>query len=86
MRSLAGVIDRVGLVRAEHATVRNIRTVYRHYQMPRDRDAARAFARLYCHDAAAIEMIGVWDTVKALGLAPAGAVAADRAHPRLSQP
>lgn len=68
VRSLAGVIDRVGLLKAEHATVRNIRTAYRHYQMPRDRDAARAFVRLYCHDEAPIEMIGVWDTVKALGL------------------
>ncbi|MFC2966664.1 DUF2235 domain-containing protein [Acidimangrovimonas pyrenivorans] len=68
VRSLAGVIDRVGLLRAEHATVRNVRTAYRHYQMPRDRDAARAFVRLYCHDEVAIEMVGVWDTVKSLGL------------------
>ncbi|MEP2717308.1 DUF2235 domain-containing protein, partial [Pseudophaeobacter sp.] len=32
VRSLAGVIGEVGLLKAEHATVRNIRTAYRHYQ------------------------------------------------------
>ncbi|WP_102224417.1 DUF2235 domain-containing protein [Acidimangrovimonas sediminis] len=67
VRSLAGVIDRVGLVRAEEATVRNIRTAYRHYQMPPGRDAGRAFARRFCHADVKIEMVGVFDTVKALG-------------------
>lgn len=69
VRSLAGVIDQVGLVRAEHANVRNIRTAYRHYQMPVSRDTRAAFARRYCHADVKIEMIGVWDTVKALGWA-----------------
>ncbi|APG46588.1 DUF2235 domain-containing protein [Phaeobacter porticola] len=105
VRSLAGVIDEVGLLTAEHATVRNIRTAYRHYQCgaasasgPRDvaalsvtptgegvgaeRDnstspqaaaqtggaVASAFSERYCHPAVDIEMVGVWDTVKALGL------------------
>ncbi len=68
VRSLAGVIDMVGLVRAEHANVRNIRTAYRHYECPPDSDAARAFRRIHCHDEVPIEMVGVWDTVKALGL------------------
>ncbi len=68
VRSLAGVIDRVGLLRAEHATVRGIREVYRHYEMSSDTSAARRFAELYCHGEARIEMVGVWDTVKALGL------------------
>ena len=68
VRSLAGVIDRVGLLRAECATERNIRDVYRHYQGTPDSDFARAFARAYCHETVAIEMVGVWDTVKALGL------------------
>ncbi len=73
VRSLAGVIDRVGLVRAEHATVRNIVLAYRHYQLTPDTPAARAFSRLYCHDEIEIEMVGVWDTVKALGLPLPGA-------------
>ncbi len=68
VRSLAGVIDRVGLLTARHATQRNVRDVYRHYQNAPGGEAAKAFARAYCHDRVEIEMIGVWDTVKALGL------------------
>ena len=68
VRSLAGVIDRVGLLKAEHATERNIRNAYRHYQLTPDTPAARAFQRAFCHDVLPIEMVGVWDTVKALGL------------------
>lgn len=68
VRSLAGVIDRVGLLTAEHATTRNIRQVYRHYQFAPDGAAARRFAELHCHAHTPIEMVGVWDTVKALGL------------------
>mmetsp|Transcript_100 Transcript_100/g.283 ORF Transcript_100/g.283 Transcript_100/m.283 type:complete len:362 (-) Transcript_100:1557-2642(-) len=68
VRSLAGVIDMVGLLRADHATVRNVREIYRHYQCTPDSDAARAFASAHCHDRVQIEMIGVWDTVKSLGL------------------
>ncbi|MDF1717451.1 MAG: DUF2235 domain-containing protein [Antarcticimicrobium sp.] len=68
VRSLAGVIDRVGLLRADCATERNVRTIYRHYQDDPDSDFSSAFARAHCHEAVSIEMVGVWDTVKALGL------------------
>lgn len=68
VRSLAGVIDRVGLLTREQATERNVQLAYRHYQSGPDRAAARAFARAHCHPEATIEMVGVWDTVKALGL------------------
>ncbi len=68
VRSLAGVIDRVGLVRREEAVERIIRLAWRHYRTGPDRPVARAFARAYCHPEAPIEMVGVWDTVKALGL------------------
>lgn len=68
VRSLAGVIDRVGLLQAEHATVRNIRQAYRHYENNNGSEAGRRFAELFCHTEVGIEMIGVWDTVKALGL------------------
>lgn len=67
-RSLAGIIDRVGLLRAEAATERNIRQIYRLYELAPSGAASADFARLYCHDKAPIEMVGVWDTVKALGL------------------
>lgn len=68
VRSLAGVIDMVGLLRAEHATTRNIRTAYRHYEYHPGGPHAVAFARAFCHDKVGIEMVGVWDTVKALGM------------------
>lgn len=68
VRSLAGVIDMVGLVQAKHATVRNIRTAYRHYERHPGGPQAKLFSRAFCHEFVPIEMVGVWDTVKALGL------------------
>lgn len=68
VRSLAGVIDTVGLLRADCATERNVQTAYRHYQAAPGSPIARDFARALCHDRIEIEMVGVWDTVKALGL------------------
>jgi uncharacterized protein (DUF2235 family) len=68
VRSLAGVIDQVGLLRAENATERNIRTAYRHYEYTPDSATARAFAHAHCHATIEIEAIGVWDTVKSLGI------------------
>lgn len=68
VRSLAGVIDRVGLLEAKHATERNVQMAYRHYECAPDSIAAQDFAKNFCHENTEIEMIGVWDTVKALGL------------------
>lgn len=68
VRSLAGVIHEVGLPRAEHATARTIRQAYRHYRYPAAPEVARAFTARFCHSTVPIEMVGVWDTVKALGL------------------
>jgi uncharacterized protein (DUF2235 family) len=68
VRSLAGVIDRVGLLTSDKATERAINVVYRHYELNPDSFAARRFAELHCHAEAPVEMVGVWDTVKALGL------------------
>jgi uncharacterized protein (DUF2235 family) len=67
-RSMAGVIDRVGLLEQKHATVRNIRQIYRHYRCDPHGDAARAFSRAHCYGQTPIEMVGVWDTVRALGV------------------
>lgn len=66
-RSLAGVIDRVGLLKSEHSEERNIRTIYRIYESGHDDAGLTHFAQEHCHDEAPIEMVGVWDTVKALG-------------------
>ncbi|EAQ01903.1 hypothetical protein OB2597_00760 [Pseudooceanicola batsensis HTCC2597] len=68
VRSLAGILDRVGLVRAECATERNVQLAYRHYQAGGQSPAAHAFARDNCHEDAVVEMIGAFDTVKSLGL------------------
>jgi uncharacterized protein (DUF2235 family) len=68
VRSLAGVIDMVGLLKPEHATERNIQTAYRHYEQQSGSPHAGAFRSAFCHAEVPIEMVGVWDTVKALGL------------------
>jgi uncharacterized protein (DUF2235 family) len=67
VRSLAGFIDRVGLLRREEATERAILLLYRRYQTDPDSAATRRLARRLCHERVEIEMIGIWDTVKALG-------------------
>ncbi|MGR3756816.1 MAG: DUF2235 domain-containing protein [Tranquillimonas sp.] len=68
VRSLAGVIDRVGLLTDRQATMRNIQQAYRHYRLAPHSPTARAFRNRFCHAQVPIEMVGCWDTVKALGL------------------
>jgi len=65
-RSLAGLIDRVGLLRPEAALQRRVVRAFRHYEAGPSRAAAEFSAR-HCRPAR-VEMIGAWDTVKALGL------------------
>ncbi|QOL80864.1 DUF2235 domain-containing protein [Pseudooceanicola spongiae] len=67
-RSLAGIIDRIGLLRAPQATERNVRQAYRLYQECYDQTVIDRFASGYCHASVEIEMIGAFDTVKSLGL------------------
>lgn len=68
VRSLAGVIDLVGLVRNDCATERNIQLAYRHYRRGGRGKAAEAFRNRFCHGEVVIEAVAVWDTVKALGV------------------
>jgi uncharacterized protein (DUF2235 family) len=68
VRSLAGIIDRVGLLRRQEATERAVRQIYRHYRQDPDSTASRIFSERHCHDEAPIALVGVFDTVKALGL------------------
>ncbi|SLN28497.1 hypothetical protein ROA7023_00974 [Roseisalinus antarcticus] len=74
VRSLAGVIDLVGLVRANDATVRVIRQAYRHYRSGARGPVSEAFRRRYCLDGVEIEAVAIWDTVKSLGLRLPGLV------------
>lgn len=68
VRSLAGVMDRVGLLTAREATERNIRLAWRYYQRDDPVPGMRVFRERFCHAGAMVEMIGAFDTVKALGL------------------
>lgn len=68
VRSLAGIIDQVGLLRADCATERNVQLAYRYYQRESESKFEAAFRRRFCHERVEIEMIGVFDTVKALGV------------------
>ncbi len=68
VRSLAGVIDMVGLVKREEATVRTIRNAYRYYRAGARSPTAQVFCDKFCHRSTPIEAVAVWDTVKALGL------------------
>lgn len=68
VRSLAGVIDQVGLVRHACATERVVRQAYRLYQAGQNGDAVAAFRAEHCHADAVVEAVAVWDTVKALGV------------------
>ena len=67
VRSLAGVIDRIGLLTQENATERMIRDAYRHYQLDTDPETCAEFAKSYCHAETPVEAVAVFDTVKALG-------------------
>ena len=71
VRSLAGMIGLVGLLRQESATQRNVRHAFRLYQRNGDPVTTRQradFDDRLCHDQVRIEMVGVWDTVRTLGL------------------
>jgi len=81
VRSLAGLIDRVGLLAPRHCRPRNVARVYRHYQCDPHGQAAKMFARKFCRGDVMIEMVGVFDTVKALGWRlPGLAGLTERAH------
>ncbi|MCX7566502.1 DUF2235 domain-containing protein [Sulfitobacter sp. F26169L] len=68
VRSLGGMIDCIGLLKPEHATERNIRQAYRLYESAPNGSAADAFSTAHCWMELPIEMVGVWDTVKSLGI------------------
>lgn len=68
VRSLAGMIGRVGLLRPDTATERNIRLVWRYYSEGASEKAIGAFRRRRGQDQVPIRMIGCFDTVMALGL------------------
>ena len=68
VRSLAGCIDTVGLLKRNHATVRAVKQAWRHYRAGGESEAALRFRLAYCHNDVRIEALGCWDTVKSLGI------------------
>ncbi|MEM8870534.1 MAG: DUF2235 domain-containing protein [Pseudomonadota bacterium] len=67
-RSLAGFIGRIGLLKRNEATQRRVHRAFRYYQAREMSDEAQVFARQFCHPNIQIDLLGVWDTVRALGL------------------
>ena len=67
VRSLAGVIDKIGLLTRENATERMVQQAYRHYQSDTDQEVCEVFAENYCHPDTPVEAVAVFDTVKSLG-------------------
>lgn len=68
VRSLAGFIGRIGMLRADEATERRIARAFRYYEATNISQSAKEFCDAYCHSDVEIEFLGVWDTVKSLGL------------------
>lgn len=68
VRSLAGMIDRIGLLRSDMAKSARIQTAWRLYREQAEEGLRTRFREAYCHPSVNIRMIGVFDTVMALGL------------------
>jgi len=68
VRSLAGAIDEIGLLKGHKATESNIRQAFRYYKAGGTRALTKRFSDANCFANVDIEMVGVWDTVKALGI------------------
>ena len=68
VRSLAGLIDKLGLMRAAQINEETMARLYKLYETDPDGPGAHAFHAARCHDRVQITMMGVYDTVRALGL------------------
>lgn len=68
VRSLAGLIDKLGLLRAAQVNQDTIERMYRLYEHDPDGSDARSFRAARCHVCAPITMVGIYDSVRALGV------------------
>lgn len=68
VRSLAGMIGSIGLLKGIYASERYVRLAFRYYEVGSNSMARRHFSQHRCHADVQIEMLGIWDTVKSLGL------------------
>ncbi|MFT7253101.1 MAG: hypothetical protein ACI81Q_000512 [Paracoccaceae bacterium] len=67
-RSLAGLIDTIGLLRKAQITEEMLERVYHLYRCDPRGAEARALKLSRCHDGVSIKLVGVYDTVRALGI------------------
>jgi uncharacterized protein (DUF2235 family) len=58
VRALAGLIDRVGLLRAEHVSDAHVTMAYEAYRDDPTRPEVRSFAARYCHNRVQIDALG----------------------------
>lgn len=68
IRSLAGMIGRIGLLRHGAISEHNLRQVWRFYSQGCTSGQLAQFRSDHCHDQVPIRMIGAFDTVVALGI------------------
>lgn len=68
VRSLAGMIGRIGLLKPKYASERYVNLAFRFYEIGSNSMARQHFSAHRCHSTVPVEMLGVWDTVKTLGL------------------
>ncbi|MBF9034022.1 DUF2235 domain-containing protein [Rhodobacterales bacterium HKCCE2091] len=68
VRSLAGLIDRMGLLRPAQISEETLDRVYDLYRADPFGPRATAMKAALCHDKVDIAFVGVFDTVRALGL------------------
>ena len=68
VRSLAGLIDRLGLLRPAQITPETLDRVYALYRDAPDSTAAQSIKATLCHPPVPVAFLGVYDSVRALGL------------------
>jgi len=68
VRSLAGLIDKLGLLRPAQVDQDTLERLYCLYREAPDSQQAKALRAARCHATTPIELVGIYDTVRALGL------------------
>lgn len=68
VRSLGGLIDHMGLLRPDAMTAARVETLYELYRSTRDSPEAREMRDAYCRADVPVTFLGVFDTVRALGM------------------
>ncbi len=68
VRSLAGLIDKLGLLRTAQVTPETLDRVFDLYRNAPDGPRAQSLKASLCHPSVPIRFMGVYDTVRALGL------------------